>query len=140
MLLSEIRNFILSRPRPRKYRKTVANFHCLPYSLRPLRRISRYPALFTPTATRTDTFCTSPPQERFKAGSHLRKHMDIRFQAGVDAMSRCVLKNFLIQVTYCGWAYAVTHNASVISSTRRTDTPARYISTKASSAELSRLR
>src|SRR5262249_58982384 len=34
----------------------------------------------------------------------------------------------------------VPHNASVISSTRRTDTPARYISISASSTELSRRR
>ena len=32
----------------------------------------------------------------------------------------------------------VPHSASVMSSTRRTDTPARYISIKASSTELSR--
>ena len=34
----------------------------------------------------------------------------------------------------------VPHNASVMSSTRRTDTPARYISISASSTELSRRR
>ena len=34
----------------------------------------------------------------------------------------------------------VPHNASVMSSTRRTETPARYISIKASSTELSRRR
>jgi hypothetical protein len=34
----------------------------------------------------------------------------------------------------------VPHSASVMSSTRRTDTPARYISIKASSTELSRRR
>jgi hypothetical protein len=34
----------------------------------------------------------------------------------------------------------VPHSASVMSSTRRTDTPARYISINASSTELSRRR
>ena len=50
------------------------------------------------------------------------------------------LKNLLIQVAYCAWTDPAAPKSLGNASTRRTDTPARYISTKASSTELSRRR
>src|SRR5262249_22113617 len=53
-------------------------------------------------------------------------------------LDRCL--DLLVQVRHGRGRHPRAHSASVMSSTRRTDTPARYISISASSTELSRRR
>jgi len=97
---------------------------------------SRYPPSFTPTATNTDTFRTSPPQLRFSQipSSHVYTCCPSIFRLRHSSIRP---ESFWFSSLIVEELTRLPHSASVMSSTRRTDTPARYISINASSTELS---
>ena len=74
------------------------------------------------------------------------EHDAVQIDIGMLAVDRPVppgldlAVDLLVQADTVPGLTRVPHSASVMSSTRRTDTPARYISIKASSTELSRRR
>jgi hypothetical protein len=80
------------------------------------------------------------------AGPAALEHNAVQIDVGVLPPDRPVAPSFdgpvdlLVQVRHRRRDTRVPYKASVMSSTRRTETPARYISIKASSTELSRRR
>jgi len=102
-------------------------------------RISRKPSELTALATNSETLRTSPAQVRFiTMPSEIQIRM-LAFDAPVPP-SLDLGVDLLVEVGHRARAHTRAQSASVMSSTRRTEMPARYISISASLDRASRRR
>lgn len=100
------------------------------------RSSKNFPAVILTNADRNQekTLWISPP-DYISDKHHPHKHSDSSRKEGGYARFQYVHKPFLLGLLIVPGDTLVPHNASVIFSTRQTETPARYISINASSTE-----